>query len=55
MDERNTENNSAPRSILTRNTSVHGIFQAGSKIGLAVFRISDAKASSTRLGRPVSV
>jgi len=30
-------------------------FKRARKIGLAVIRISDAKASSTRMGRPVSV
>jgi len=40
---------------MTRNTVLLEYFKCARKIGLAAFRIMDAKASGTRMGRPVSV
>jgi len=55
MNSKNTENNSAARSIMTRKHRYMEYFKRARKIGLAAFRISDTKASGTRMGRPVSV
>jgi len=40
---------------MTRNKVVLEYLKCARKIGLAVFRILDARASGTRMGRPVSV